>query len=434
MPIPRSLSRRGFLGGTGSVALAATGLGSLTACAGTGGGGAASASSDKLSMFTYFDDDNAKLLNSALSDFKKKEGITVKQSTLPGSGAALFTDKLRTQLLGSTPPDAFMLWGGQIAAPFVESGQLVALDDYYTKYKWADELNPSALGDMTFDGKKYGVPAQVANVGAWYRTDLFEKAGAEVPKTYAELEKACAALKASGVVPLATAGVYGWDVMRLFEYLLETTAGPDLHDKLLLGEASWKNSAVYDAFGLFKRWVDKKWVPDGFLGIKPDDADNYLLKGTGAFLITGQWEEVAINASGKDKSLFDVFVLPTDQSKLRMSGWTEGFFIAEASPNKDNTAKLYDFLLTPGAQRTFASFRTPVNGITADAKTFPLNTKWLEYGKKYEHYTIQDQAFPKDVADSYFEIQSDIAQGKASAREAGARMQDAVSTWKKGGS
>ncbi|MCG7209619.1 ABC transporter substrate-binding protein [Streptomyces arenae] len=432
MLLPRPLSRRGFLGGAGSVALA-TGLGSLTACTGTGGSTGA-ASSDKLSMFSYLDNSNAKLMDKALSGFKAKDGITVTHTTLPGSGAALYTDKLRTQLLGSTPPDAFMIWGGQIAAPFVESGQLTPLDDYYTKYKWADELNPSTLKDMTFQGKKYGVPALVANVGAWYRTDLFKKAGADVPTTYADLEKACAKLKASGVVPLATAGVFGWDAMRLFEYLLETTAGPDLHDKLLLGEVSWKNSAVYDAFGLFKKWVDKKWVPEGFLGIKPDDADNYLVQGTGAFLITGQWEEVVLNASGKDKSLFDVFVLPTDQSKLRMSGWTEGFFMANSSPNKDNTAKLYDYLLTPGAQEIFASTRTPVKGITPDAKTYPLNTKWLEFGKKYEHYTIQDQAFPKDVADSYFQIQSSIAQGKVSAREAGAQMQAAVAQWKKGGS
>jgi hypothetical protein len=44
---------------------------------------------------------------------------------------------------------------------------------------------------------------------------------------------------------------------------------------------------------------------------------------------------------------------------------------------------------------------------------------------------IQDQAFPKKVADQYFAIQSDVLQGKVTPAEAAKQMQSAVSAWAK---
>src|SRR3712207_8665692 len=58
---------------------------------------------------------------------------------------------------------------------------------------------------------------------------------------------------AAGTTPLATGGKYGWHIMRLYEYLLEHTAGPELHDKLLVGEESWDRPEVVEAFTLLDR-------------------------------------------------------------------------------------------------------------------------------------------------------------------------------------
>src|SRR3712207_9583731 len=67
---------------------------------------------------------------------------------------------------------------------------------------------------------------------------------------------------AAGTTPLATGGKYGWHLMRLYEYLLEHTAGPELHDKLLVGDESWDRPEVVEAFTLFKKWQDQKWMPE----------------------------------------------------------------------------------------------------------------------------------------------------------------------------
>ena len=67
--------------------------------------------------------------------------------------------------------------------------------------------------------------------------------------------------------------------MRLFEYLLETSAGPELHDKLLTGAETWDRPEVVTAFTNFKKWQDQKWLPDGAVGLDPADVEPRYVQG-----------------------------------------------------------------------------------------------------------------------------------------------------------
>ena len=62
-------------------------------------------------------------------------------------------------------------------------------------------------------------------------------------------------------------------------------------------------------------------------------------------------------------------------------------------------------------------------------RTLPLSYAWSQGPGKNPFYTIQDQAFPKQQADQYFSIQSDILQGKITPAEAAKKMQEVVSAW-----
>ena len=75
--------------------------------------------------------------------------------------------------------------------------------------------------------------------------------------------------------------------------------------------------------------------------------------------------------------------------------------------------------------------RSTVTGAEPDQKELPLSYQWSQGPGKQTFYTIQDQAFPKKVADQYFSIQSAVLQGKTSPAEAAKQMQDAVSAWAK---
>jgi raffinose/stachyose/melibiose transport system substrate-binding protein len=286
---------------------------------------------------------------------------------------------------------------------------------------------------MTFDGVKAGAPFISLGIGGWYNKAIFEKAGVSAPPTsYAELEEMNEKILAAGTTPLATAGKYGWHIMRLFEYLLETSAGPELHDKLLVGEETWDRPEVVTAFTNFKKWQDKKWIPEGALGLDPSDVEPTYVQGTTAYTITGPWTEAAaIQTAGKDESGFGVFQFPTDQSQVRHSGFVEGYMVNAKSGNMEKAAELVDYILKPETQKALKVSASTVTGAEPDQKTAPLAYEWSQGPGKQPFYTIQDQAFPKQQSDQYFTIQSDLLQGKITPEEAAKKMQEVVSAWAK---
>jgi raffinose/stachyose/melibiose transport system substrate-binding protein len=424
-------TRRGFLG---LAALAAAGAG-LSACTGVSNdssGGNSGGGSNKLRLFTYEDTSTIGKLKEQIAKFDQQNGTTTTVDDLPGSGAAVYPDKLRTELLGGSGPDVWRIWGGQIGAPYAKAKQAADLAPYYSKYGWDNRINKNAIDAMTFDGVRTGVPFFVAGVGVWYNKALFAQAKVTEPKSYAELEQLNDKLVAAGITPCGLGGKYGWDIMRLFEYLLEQSAGPELHDKLLSGAESWDRPEVVTAFTNFKKWQDKKWLPQGALGLDPADVEPQYVQGKTAYTITGTWTEAnAIGAAKKPSTDFGTFELPTDHTPTRHSGFVEGYMINARSGNKDKAAALIDFIMQPDTQRALGITGSTVAGAEPDKTTLPLSYQWTEINKTSTFYTIQDQAFPKQQADQYFSVQSDLLQGTVSPAAAAKKMQDIVSAWAK---
>jgi raffinose/stachyose/melibiose transport system substrate-binding protein len=427
-----SFTRRGFLG-LSSAAVAGLGLSACTGAA-PGGGGATAAASNNLRVFTNEGDETIGLFKAQIKKFDAEFGTTTTVDSLPGSGAAVYPDKLRTELLGGKGPDLWRMWGGQIGAPFAKAKQALDLTPYYQKFGWDSSINTAAIAGMTFDGVKAGLPFDTFGLGAWYNKSLLAKAGVSAtPKSYAELEAMNEKLVAVGVTPCGLGGKYGWDIMRLFEYLLEHTAGPELHDKLLVGDERWDRPEVVDAFALFKKWQDKKWLPDGALGLDPADIEPAYVQGKVAYTIVGPWtESTAILSAKKNPANFGNFELPTDHTPARHSGFVEGYMINARSGNADKAAELLNFIVQPATQKALQITASTAKGAEPDPKALPLSYEWSKKYGANPFYTIQDQAFPKKQADQYFTIQSDLLQGSVTPAAAAKKMQDVISAWAKG--
>ena len=425
------INRRKFLGLGGGAALAA----GLSACTGTSSGTnqTQGTGSKELRLFTYEDNSTIGLLKDQIKKFDTQNGTTTTVDSLPGSGAAVYPDKLRTELLGGKGPDVWRIWGGQIGAPFVTAKQAMDLSKYYQKYGWDSKINPAAIQGMTFDGVKGGMPFIALGIGLWYSKAAFAKAGISAPPTsYAELEEVNTKLVKAGITPAGLGGKYGWDVMRLFEYLLETSAGPDLHDKLLTGDETWDRPEVVTAFTNFKKWQDQKWLPEGSVGLDPAEVELWYVQGKSAYTITGPWTEAqGIQAGGKKSADFGVVELPTGQNPLRHSGFVEGYMINAKTGNPDMAAALLDFLNQPETHKALKITASVVAGAEPDQATLPLSYEWAQGPAKKPFYTIQDQAFPKKEADQYFAIQSDVLQGKTTPADAAKKMQDVIKAWKR---
>jgi len=425
------ITRRAALGLFGGSALGA----SLAACGGGSGGSSGSSGSGgghtTLTMANYDTTQQAAVTDKVTAAFKQQTGISVTLDSLPGSGAAIYPGKLRTEMLGGKAPDVFRCWGGSIAQPFITSRQVISLDPVYTQYGWDAKLSAPNVKDMTFNGVKYGLPLWASAVGVWYRADDYSKAGVSVPTTFAEVETVNAALVKAGIQPWLAGGKYGWYVMRFFEWFLEMTAGPDEHDKLRNSETSWNTSSVVDAFGILQKWAKNKWLPDGVMGLDPTQVEANFTGGKGAMALDGQWIEQNIVAATMAPSSYGTFIPPTDQSQLRFSGFTEGLFVTAESGKAADDEKLLNFFTSVSSQEldqnayTTVTAAPPISGYAGTAQW----TKWLA---QHDHYVIQDQSLSTSLANAYFNIQSNVVQGTQTPAAAAAAMQQAAGASKSG--
>src|SRR5215469_3042809 len=163
------MTRRGALGLFGSSALAVA----LAACSSGGGSGSGGSETAPLAMANYDTTQQAVLTKKVLAAFQKQTGISVSTDSLPGSGAAIYPGKIRTEMLGGKAPDVFRCWGGSLAAPFVAAKQVVSLDSAYSQYGWDSKLATGNIKDMTYNGTKYGLPLWASAVGVWYSAKDF---------------------------------------------------------------------------------------------------------------------------------------------------------------------------------------------------------------------------------------------------------------------
>lgn len=123
------------------------------------------------------------------------------------------------------------IWGSK--------GWLVPLDDFGADYEY-DDLFPSVRGGMSVDGKMYAMPFYSESSFTYYRTDLFEKAGIEVPTdtpTFDEFREMVAKVHdpENGVFGTCQRGKAGW------------------------GENGAFLTPTINAFG--GRWFDMDWNP-----------------------------------------------------------------------------------------------------------------------------------------------------------------------------
>lgn len=358
--------------------------------------------------------------------------ITISSETVAGTGAATYPDVLRTGIAGGDPPDLFYMWGGSIALPFIQADQVLPLDPYYEQYGWAERLVPWAADAMQVDGVAYGVPKATRGMGFWYRTDIFAANGIELPQNYAELEQVCATLQAADIACLSLGGMYGWNTMRLLDYFLELTAGPELHDQLNRLEADWNSPEVIEAYRLLKSWVDNGWIVPGFLAVSPNDARQPFYRGEAAMVFEGDWLEGVLKGDEQDVANFDFFLPPTGHEPLRMSGFPEQIMIARGSQNPDAAAEFLDWFLQPEIQQQYFQAIGGSTGVVdayPSEDEWPLSVKWREIIETHPAYPPTDQAFSNELMDSFFAVQDGIIAGQMTPEEGAARMSEHAASW-----
>jgi multiple sugar transport system substrate-binding protein len=164
----------------------------LTAC-GSGGEGSEEASSTlRVTLANHVWTD---IIKEAIPEFEEETGLTVELTQL---GEDQLSDQYNVKLnAGTDEIDVMMYRPLQEGKLFAQNGYLADLTERVegnAEWDWSD-FQSGPVQATTFEDKVVGVPLITEREVLYYRKDLLEKAGLEVPKTLEELEAAAKQIK-----------------------------------------------------------------------------------------------------------------------------------------------------------------------------------------------------------------------------------------------
>src|SRR5438045_1661338 len=114
--------------------------------------------------------------------------------------------KLPTILQSKDRPNIIYSWAGGVLKTQIEAGVLDDITDQVKGY--SDSLTPAALAAFTSNGRVYGLPAALSQVGFLCNKELMAKAKVDpaAVKSWDDLLGAVESLNASGVNPIVVGG------------------------------------------------------------------------------------------------------------------------------------------------------------------------------------------------------------------------------------
>jgi len=153
---------------------------------------------------------------------------------------------LATAIAGGHPPDMADIAQPGYIKQLVAQGKLQPIT--YAKSVIAQNFSAPWQKLGTFSGKEYALVFKAANKSlVWYDVPDFKNAGVTAPKTWAQLLKTAATLKASGTPAYSIGGSDGWTLTDMFENIYLRTFGQAKYDQLTAHTIKWTDPTVKTA-------------------------------------------------------------------------------------------------------------------------------------------------------------------------------------------
>ncbi|MCL2030844.1 MAG: extracellular solute-binding protein [Oscillospiraceae bacterium] len=169
-------------------------------------------------------DPTSEAVKKVVDDFNALDNnITIRVETFENDP---YKDKIRVDIPGGTGPDIFSSWGGGESKPYVDNGNVLALDSYLDSATMNRMLG-GALANTTYDGKVYGLTFGLAASGFYCNNRLFAENDIKIPATWEELLSAIEGFQAVGITPISTTVKERWVIGMLFDALVLRSVGID---------------------------------------------------------------------------------------------------------------------------------------------------------------------------------------------------------------
>ena len=348
--------------------------------------------------------------------------------------------KLPTILQSKDRPNIIYSWAGGVLKAQIEAG---VLDDITDRVKgYSDSLTPAALAAFTSDGRVYGLPMAVSQVGFLCNKELMAKAKVDPAaiKSWDDLLAAVKSLKAAGVTPIVVGGADKWPLHFYWTHLAVRIGGKTAFDAALRGENGGFNSDTFQKSGeLFKQLVDLQPFQSGFLGFKNPQAVGYFGDGKAAMTLAISTVYHLQRALAADKvglsedkiCWFDFPVVtggkgdPTDTL-----GGINGWLITKGSPPE--AIDFLKYFISKDVQTRLAggNYLVPVvNGADSGLKNSFMKLIAANLANSKYHQNFYDQSLGPSVGRVVNDVTAEIAGGSMSPQDASKAIEAA---WKQG--
>ncbi|MCX6443927.1 MAG: extracellular solute-binding protein [Actinobacteria bacterium] len=268
-----------------------------------------------------------------------------------------------------------------------KNGLTLNLAKYSRLYGWNKTI-PSTIAQqwkVTEDYKsmagsiQVALPTNINIVGLYYNKALLKQAGITTPPVSMEdFEKALAAAKKAGLVPLQMGNSQGHAAF-LVQGIGQATDGAKSAAKWALGVTGSTFDTAGNKLGASKllAWKEAGYIPSDVNSYSLQDAVKNFTQGQGVFLNDGNWDAGTIDAAMGD----NVGFIPFPGKNVVAIGGGDAFQIASNSKNKDAAAAFLDMLISAqAAPLAWANGFLPTNVGSAKGSTSLQNDILKAYG------------------------------------------------------
>jgi len=254
--------------------------------------------------------------------------------------------------LAGNGPDVAHIFAGAVSIGYRDF--IEPLDKYFTK----DELSSFMNLDMCrmnykADGELLGIPTDVTTLNLFYNKEIFKKAELDSEKkieTFAELENACAKIKAAGYQPMAINDADGsMSSWVMCEFLVDKLGSSKIFD-FKDGTFSVKDDIFKQSF---QGWVDfaqkalkNEWCNKDSFSAATDNTSPFYA-GKAGMVLGGSWNCFNIyKALGDKAGTMPIPALSANDpyKEFICSQFSGNVVITSYSKNKDEAAKFVKIL------------------------------------------------------------------------------------------
>lgn len=347
---------------------------SLGACAGQAEKPAAEgADGDKAGSITFRSWSPIEQTTKAMVEATQKKFPEIKIDSTVFNYPEYIVD-LSTRASSNTMPDVIGLQPGALTQQYRE--KLMPLNDC-AKKTWGDDweskfhpigLEQARMGNPEGDENYYALPLLDQSVNLWANTQILEKEGVAIPKTWDEMKAAVDKMKGKDFAPFMMPAKDGW--LRNVVFLqIANNVEPGLPYKAEDGSDKWTNPRLIEALGWWQKLFTDGIAQDGAPALDAyPNAANQFEAGKAAMIPLGAWwiqqsDPAKTDAPPLSQGMagYEPFLFPTIPGGAAepqlVGGIDVALGIAKDSKNADAACKvLTDWIAGDGAQVLINTF------------------------------------------------------------------------------